>query len=75
MTSVSLEQALKNLREKYQSIEEETPLDRTLDAFTAWVKADTAAKWAGLWLSIGTAAFLIVAVFWMTHQFKMIGGF
>lgn len=50
-------------------------LDRVLNATADWVEADRAAKVAGLWLAIGTGVFTVVAVVWMVHQVRMIGGF
>lgn len=49
-------------------------LDRLADAAVRWVEADRAAKVAGLWLAIGTGAFTVVAVVWVVHQVRMIGG-
>lgn len=50
-------------------------LDRLADTAAEWIEADRAAKVAGLWLTIGTGAFTVVAVVWMVHQIRMIGGF
>ena len=48
--------------------------DKLTDAVVAWVLADRAAKIAGLVVTIGAGAYVIVATVWMIHQLRMIGG-
>jgi hypothetical protein len=50
-------------------------LDRLADTAAEWIEADRAAKVAGLWLTIGAGAFVIVTMVWVVHQVRMIGGF
>ncbi len=49
-------------------------LDRLADTAAEWIEADRAAKVAGLWLTIGAGAFVIVTMVWVVHQVRMIGG-